>query len=119
MADDKSLNQLMKQFGAKLKYYRNLAGLTQEQFAEKTSSATQTISGIESGLYTPSFKKLSKYEKALGIPIVYLFNFDSKNELTEKEYKNNYIKLFNKLTIEQRKMINIFMKSLIEDNEKK
>ena len=51
--------EIKKKFGEKVKMYRNLAKLTQEQLAEKCGCSPQTISGTETGYSFPSSNILS------------------------------------------------------------
>ena len=69
-----------KSFGARVRYLRKLAGLSQEQIAELTGLSTKTISYIENSKNTLSFNKLPLLAKALNVPVYKLFVFtDSEN----------------------------------------
>lgn len=85
-----------KLFGARVRYLRGLAGLSQEKLAEKTGLSTKTISYIENGKNTISFNKLPLIAEGLGIPVYKLFVFEEGegnkeiavnllNSATEKE----------------------------------
>lgn len=64
-----------KMFGTRVRYLRNLAGLTQEKLAENAGLSTKTISYIENGKNTISFNKLKLIADALGVPVYKLFVF--------------------------------------------
>lgn len=69
-----------KMFGARVRYLRKLAGISQEKLAERAGLSTKTISYIENGKNTISFNKLSLIAEALGVPVYKLFVFaDSEN----------------------------------------
>lgn len=62
-----------KLFGARVRYYRNLLGLTQEALAEKVGISTHTISYIERGKNLISMTKLPVLCSALDIELYKLF----------------------------------------------
>lgn len=69
-----------KSFGARVRYLRKLAGISQEKLAELTGLSPKTISYIENSKNTLSFNKLPLLAKALGVPEYKLFVFtDSEN----------------------------------------
>lgn len=53
--------------------YREEAGLTQEQLAQKVSVSRQTILAIEKGNYSPSVLLALRIAKEIDIPITKLF----------------------------------------------
>lgn len=57
------------QIGRRIKQYRQKAGLTQEQLAEKIDVATSTIAHAESGTSKPSLPLLLKAANALNITL--------------------------------------------------
>lgn len=67
------VRDLKKIFGAKVKYYRKLAQLTQEQLAEKVGLSTHTVSYIERGKNLISMTKLPVLCSALDIELYKLF----------------------------------------------
>ena len=67
---------LCKKFGIKLKYYRLIKKITQEQLAEKLNVDSHYISDIECGRRNITFKTLYKITKALDLDIHKLFIFD-------------------------------------------
>ena len=56
-----------------LKYYRNAAGLTQEQLAEKIESNKSTISELENGRFRPGIDLAQDLADALGVSLFDLF----------------------------------------------
>ena len=55
--------------GFKIAYYRKMAGLTQEQLAEKMGTSTSYIGSIESQTYKPiSLNTLFRIARALDVP---------------------------------------------------
>lgn len=60
-----------------MKRYREIAGLTQEQLAEKIGCAPTTIGRIESLSRFASASNLDAIAEALGIPVYELFMEDS------------------------------------------
>lgn len=67
-----------KKIGLKVSYYRKLAGMTQEQLAEKMGVGTSFIGQIEApNIYKAiSMDTLFRLAKALGIPPVKLLEFE-------------------------------------------
>ena len=63
-------------FGERIKYFRNLARLSQAQLAEKIGCEPNTLSYIESGKNNISFSKLPKLCTALNIEPYQLFIYD-------------------------------------------
>ena len=88
--------------GRKIKQYRVLRGLTQEQLAEKLNISQRTLSGIECGANFLSAQTLEKILDVLEITPEDMFYFNylkSEKELTEelindiKSQQNNPEKL--------------------------
>jgi len=67
--------ELTKKFGIKLKYYRNMRNLTQEQLSEKIGADVRYISEVERGKRNITFKTLSKFSETLSVDVSSLFNF--------------------------------------------
>jgi transcriptional regulator with XRE-family HTH domain len=59
--------------GEKVKFYRKLAGLTQEKLAEKADLAPSYVSDVERGRENVSTDTLARITKALGIKFEDLF----------------------------------------------
>lgn len=66
----------MPSFQCKLKKYRLLAGLSQEQLAEIVHVRRETIIRLEAGRYNPSLKMAVDVSRAVGAPIEALFIFE-------------------------------------------
>jgi len=56
-----------------IKKYRELLGITQENFAERCGLTPQFIAAIEAGIITPPLESLNRIISALGIPPYQLF----------------------------------------------
>ena len=79
-----------KLFGARVRYLRKIAGLSQEKLAELTGLSTKTISYIENSKNTLSVNKLPLLAKALNVPVYKLFVFEADIDNKEKlEYLLN------------------------------
>lgn len=78
MMKDKNFKKL---FGARVRYLRKLADLSQENLSERAGLSTKTISYIENGKNTISFNKLPIIADAIGVPVYKLFVF--------ADYENN------------------------------
>lgn len=112
MVVDLRKKEIKKKFGEKVKMYRNLAKLTQEQLAEKCGCSPQTISGTETGYSFPSSNILFKIAEALDIPLVYLFNFGDDKNLKNKEISNVVTEIFGNLNEKQQKVMIKVMQEL-------
>ncbi len=64
------------QFRCDLKKYRILAGLTQEDLADRVGVRRETIIRLEAGRYNPSLKLAIALSRAVDAPIETLFIFD-------------------------------------------
>lgn len=65
----------MPEFTCRLKQYRQLRGLTQEQLAERVGVRRETIMRLEKAQYNPSLKLAVDISRAVGIPIEEIFVF--------------------------------------------
>ena len=61
--------------GKRIKKYRKISGLTQEQLAEKVRLSTKYIQFIEVGTRKPSLKTIYRIAKALDVKVSELFPF--------------------------------------------
>lgn len=61
--------------GKRIKKYRKLAGLTQEELAEKLKLSTKYIQFIETANRKPSLKTVYKIARVLGVKVQDLFQF--------------------------------------------
>lgn len=89
--------ELAKQYGLKVKEYRKSANLSQEKLAELCDCSSQTIWGVETGYNSPSFNLMFAISKALNVPLIYFFNYESDNDIEINEKEFIFTKLFNEL----------------------
>jgi len=83
---DPKFYPLLIKFGLNVAYYRKLADMTQENLAEKTNLARNTISDIErtSVVEGMSLNTIFCLSEALDVPLKDLFDFrDIKKEKTQ------------------------------------
>jgi transcriptional regulator with XRE-family HTH domain len=66
---------IKKRLGQRIAALRKGAGLTQEQFAEKTDYSVEFVSFVERGINAPSIEGCARIAKALGISLKDLFDF--------------------------------------------
>lgn len=66
----------MGKFICKLKRYRQLKELTQEQLADIVGVRRETIIRLEAGKYNPSLKLAVDISRAVNVPIEEIFIFD-------------------------------------------
>lgn len=76
-------NSFKKLIGKRVRYYRNLRNLTQEQLAEIMEFNTKSISLLENGHNYIALNKVPRLCKALEIEPYQLFIFDKRNMRTE------------------------------------
>ena len=65
----------MAEFECRLKQYRQLKGLTQEQLANLVGVRRETIMRLEKAQYNPSLKLAVDLSRAVGAPLEALFIF--------------------------------------------
>ena len=73
--------RLRQQFGQRLVAIRRSRGLTQEQFAEFVGISVDFLSLIERGVNAPSFETLEQLAERLGVPVAFLFTFETEPEM--------------------------------------
>jgi DNA-binding XRE family transcriptional regulator len=71
---------LRVQFGLRLRALRQNAGLTQEEFAEKSAISVDFLSLIERGRNSPSFDNLESLSRALNLSVAELFTFEEDRQ---------------------------------------
>lgn len=69
----------MAEFECRLKKYRQLKDLTQEQLAEKVGVRRETIMRLEKAQYNPSLKLAFDISRAVEAPIEEIFIFEAPN----------------------------------------
>lgn len=65
----------MAEFACRLKKYRQLKNLTQEQLAERVGVRRETIMRLEKAQYNPSLKLAIAISRAVEAPIEEIFIF--------------------------------------------
>ena len=66
----------MGDFVSKLKKYRQLAELTQDELAVLVNVRRETIGRLEKGSYNPSLKLAVSISRAVNVPVEEIFIFD-------------------------------------------
>ena len=74
----------MPEFECRLKKYRQLKELTQEQLAAKVGVRRETIMRLEKAQYNPSLKLAIDISRAVGAPIGGIFLFPGPSEKGEQ-----------------------------------
>jgi len=90
-----------KLIGERVRYFRNLKNLTQEQLAEIMDFNTKSISLLENGHNYIALNKVPKMCKALDIEPYQLFIFDKRNMKSEN-IKHDILELLN--TMDNKKL---------------
>jgi transcriptional regulator with XRE-family HTH domain len=70
------MNNLKTNFGKKLRQLRRGKDFTQEKLAEKVGISVEFLSGLERGIYGPSFDTLEKLAAVLNVDFKTLFEFE-------------------------------------------
>ena len=70
------MHPIVPKLGARVRYLRESAGLTQAHVAEACGVAVQTISRVERGVKAPSLEVVAGLASALGVHPAALFAFD-------------------------------------------
>ena len=70
------MNEIKKQLGKKIKYYRELRGMTQEVLAEKLDMNCRSLSFLECGTNFVTAESLDRICRALGVTPKQLFSFE-------------------------------------------
>lgn len=88
-------------FGNKLKYLRNLKGLTQAQLAELAGVHEKHISKLEIGFYKPNYETLQKVYKALEIEDKDIDTYLNKISENDNPYYMKSLLILNKATAQE------------------
>ena len=78
-------NNFIKTFGDNVKYYRNLANLTQQELSEKIGRTEESISNIERGISVAKIDILVDLAKALDVEINDFFIEKNHRKITKEE----------------------------------
>lgn len=73
-------SKLKKDFGNRIKYFRNRQGFTQEQLAEMIDLQPNSLGYVENGKNSLSFDRFEKLIKALNVEAYQMFLFDNRDE---------------------------------------
>lgn len=65
-------NEILKNFGSKVRHYRELLGLSQEKFAEKANVHRTYIGTVERGETNITLVNVHKLAKALEVDVIQL-----------------------------------------------
>lgn len=98
----------MKTLGSKLRYFRLLKELSQEDMANELDISLPAYSKIERNITDVNFSRLSQIAKVLNISVADLLSVNKSNEL---ETENNKLR---KLILEKDKEIISLQKRIIE-----
>ena len=71
-------------FQTRIKIYRTMKNLTQEQLASIVGVRRETINVLEAGKYNPSLQLAHDIARALDATIYDLFIFDDEDNIKEK-----------------------------------
>lgn len=63
-----------EKFGIKIRYYRQIAGISQEELSYRSGLHRNYVSDTERGRRNVSLRAVEKFAKGLGVSIVDLFN---------------------------------------------
>ncbi len=99
--------ELVKQFGMRLAFLREIRNLTQYQLANRLGITVQHYGKLERGQSGPSFKLLPKLSNALGVTVAELFYFEDIEQATplplERKDSNEQIVMHKSVGALQRK----------------
>lgn len=76
---------LQRQFGARLRELRDLAGLSREDYASKIRLSTRRVAALELGKGWPRPATLERLAKSFGLDVRDLFDFSSTRILPRKQ----------------------------------
>lgn len=91
MSKSDTRNPVNIKIGERIKYYRQKAGLTQEEVAEQIGLTQKHISRIEGGYHNSLFTTIMEIAKTINVPI---------DAFTEDVYENSNAALINTIISE-------------------
>ena len=91
------MSEIKKNFGKKVKYYRELRGFTQEELAEQLDLNSRSLSFLECGTNFVTANTLEKICNILKVTPKQLFDFNYYPQ-KPKNFKNEIIKLLDNNT---------------------
>ncbi|ODP27256.1 UDP-N-acetylglucosamine 1-carboxyvinyltransferase [Paenibacillus nuruki] len=90
------MDEVLIKLGSKIREYRNLKGLSQDQLGELCGFHFSYIGGVERGERNITIENIAKISKALDIELSKLFEFNQETDENNLGEKQN---LLNELTI--------------------
>ncbi len=105
------MKEYLKNLGLKIRFYRENAGLTQEQLSELINISQNFLSQIENGKRAPSLKTIIKISEILKMPIFLLFQFDKDIKKTNNNILKKYEPLINSLNKKEQ----LFLSDVIKE----
>ncbi|TKJ84817.1 transcriptional regulator [Paenibacillus sp. CFBP13512] len=90
------MDEVLIKLGSKIREYRNLKGLSQDQLGELCGFHFSYIGGVERGERNITIENIAKISKALDIELSKLFEFHQETDENNLGEKQN---LLNELTI--------------------
>lgn len=93
---------IQQQLGNKIRKYRKLKGLSQEQLAEKIGIATNTLSSIERGNAFMTAQTLEKIIKIFNVTPQEIFTFP--NQISEEDKYSYILNMLDLLKTDSEKM---------------
>ena len=93
---------IQQQLGNKIKKYRKLKGMSQEQLAEEIGIATNTLSSIERGKAFMTAQTLEKIIKIFNVTPQEIFSFP--NQISEEDKYSYILNMLDLLKTDSEKM---------------
>ena len=105
--------------GEKIKKYRKLKKLTQEELAEKSGISTITLYRWENGIRSPSVEALQKIAQTLEVPVSTFLDESYSETLQEPHNLYNCVKSVSLLSLFKKiaRIVEISMKEIIREIE--
>ena len=99
----------MKSIGEKIRHFRKLKGLSQDDLAHELDISLTAYSKIERNITDVNFSRLTQIAKVLDITLVELLSADKKGKSRSEENEN-----FKKVISEKNKEIILLQKKIIQ-----
>ncbi len=107
-----------KLIGTKIRQFRKMLGITQEQLAEASDSTASYIGKLERGEVNVQIKTLEKIAEALGTNVFAFFNFNSYEELKRQPWIWGCVHILSQQSeAEQNKAYRILKELFSSENE--
>lgn len=109
-------SELKRNLGKNIKFYRKLAGYTQDKFAAKIDVAVQTLSSIETGVSFPNSINLCKILNGLNISTIKLFSFiDDLKYVKADEVEQLIVDKIKLLDKDKKELLAKYIEFLLQD----